>query len=80
MNAASIFNTGGSKAALIHFSDSAQIVLPLATTTYGSIASGYAPAGGTNWEAGLAAALTLLPESEHHHRLHHRRRPDGLSG
>ncbi|MCP6151373.1 hypothetical protein NL425_26855, partial [Klebsiella pneumoniae] len=60
-NAANLFRANGSQAALIHFSDSAQTVLPMAATTYSSIATGYAPFGGTNWEAGLAAALTLLP-------------------
>ena len=78
-SAASIFNTNGSKAALIHFSDNAQTVLPLATTTYGSITTGYAPTGGTNWEAGLAAALALPPGSNSIIKSHHRRRSDSLS-
>ncbi|MBB6306042.1 VWA domain-containing protein [Xanthobacter tagetidis] len=60
-NAASILNTNGAQAAVIHFSDAAQLVQPMSTSTWGSIASGYAPVGGTNWEAGLAAAAALLP-------------------
>jgi uncharacterized repeat protein (TIGR01451 family) len=60
-SAANVFNTNGSKAALIHFSDSAQLVQPMSTSTYSSITSGYSPSGGTNWEAGLKAALALLP-------------------
>jgi hypothetical protein len=64
INAASIFNNNGSKAAVVHFSDNAQVVLaPLSTPNYSVITTGYAPVlgTGTNWEAGLAAARTLLP-------------------
>lgn len=60
-NAASILNTNGAQAAVIHFSDAAQLVQPMSTSTWGSIATGYSPVGGTNWEAGLAAAAALLP-------------------
>ncbi|MEP9349993.1 VWA domain-containing protein [Xanthobacter sp. KR7-225] len=60
-SAAAILNTNGAQAAVIHFSDAAQLVQPMSTSTWGSIASGYAPVGGTNWEAGLAAAAALLP-------------------
>ena len=59
-SAASVFNMNGSKAAVVHFSDNAQVALPLSTATYGTITAGYAPSGGTNWEAGLAKAQTLL--------------------
>jgi uncharacterized repeat protein (TIGR01451 family) len=59
-NAAALFNTHGSQAAMVHFSDGAQVVMPMASSTYGSISSGYSPVGGTNWEAGLTAALGLV--------------------
>ena len=65
-NAASIFNSNGSQAAVIRFSDTATVSYPMATATYGSVNTGYAPAagGGTNWEAAMIAAhglLTTLP-------------------
>lgn len=60
-NAAAILNTNGAQAAVIHFSDTAQLVHPMSTATWGTIGSGYSPVGGTNWEAGLAAATSLLP-------------------
>ena len=58
-SAASVLNVNSSKAALIHFSDNAQIVLPLSTSTYGSITTGYAPTGGTNWEAAMVKAQSV---------------------
>ena len=60
-SAASVLNNNGSKAAVIHFSDNAQVVLPLSTATYGNITTGYSPSGGTNWEAAMTQALALLP-------------------
>ena len=62
-NAASVFNTNGSQAAVIRFSDTATVSHPMASSTYGSVNAGYNPAagGGTNWEAAMNAALGLLP-------------------
>jgi len=62
-NAASTFNSNGSQAAVIRFSDTATVSYPMATSTYGSVNAGYNPAagGGTNWEAAMNAALGLLP-------------------
>lgn len=59
-NAASIFNTNGAQAALIHFSDNAQLVQPMGTATWGNIATGYSPSGGTNWEAAMTMAKSVL--------------------
>ncbi len=62
-NAASVFNTNGSQAAVIRFSDTATVSYPMASATYGSVNVGYNPnaGGGTNWEAAMNAALGLLP-------------------
>jgi uncharacterized repeat protein (TIGR01451 family) len=71
-SAGALFNTHGSKAAVIHFSDIAQQILPMSTATYSSITSQYNPSsqqpagsgpyysgGSTNWEAALLAAVPL---------------------
>ncbi|MBK8085188.1 MAG: DUF11 domain-containing protein [Devosia sp.] len=61
--AASVFNTSGSQAAVIRFSDTATVSYPMASSSYATVNVGYNPAagGGTNWEAALAAAASLLP-------------------
>lgn len=62
-HAASIFNTNGSQAAVIRFSDTATVSYPMASATYGTVNSGYNPntGGGTNWEAAMNAAAGMLP-------------------
>lgn len=62
-NAASIFNNNGAQAAVIRFSDNAVVSYPMGTGTFPLVSNGYNPAagGGTNWEAALLAANSLLP-------------------
>ncbi|KRA47422.1 VWA domain-containing protein [Devosia sp. Root635] len=62
-NAASIFNSNGAQAAVIRFSDNAVVSYPMGSGTFPLVTNGYNPAagGGTNWEAALLAANSLLP-------------------
>ncbi|HTO29434.1 MAG TPA: VWA domain-containing protein, partial [Devosia sp.] len=62
-SAAAIFNTNGAQAAVVRFSDNAVVSYPMASGTFPLVSNGYNPAsgGGTNWEAGLLAANSLLP-------------------
>ena len=62
-NAAGIFNSNGAQAAVIRFSDNAVVSYPMGTGTIPLVSNGYNPAagGGTNWEAAMLAANSLLP-------------------
>jgi uncharacterized repeat protein (TIGR01451 family) len=73
---ASLFNTNGSKAALIYFSDIAQTIQPLSSSTYGLLTNAYNPftpspltsphlqGGATNWQAAMTQALGLIPSAQ----------------
>jgi von Willebrand factor type A domain/Domain of unknown function DUF11 len=62
--AASALNNNGAQTALVRFSDNALVVQPWSTGAWGSLNTGYNPAtgGGTNWEAAMLAAKSLLPK------------------
>lgn len=62
-HAAAIFNAHGAQAAVVRFSDTAVVAYPMATGSFATINTGYNPnnGGGTNWEAGMLMAKSLLP-------------------
>lgn len=65
INAASIFNAHGAQAAVVRFSNNAVVAYPMATGSFATVNAGYNPnnGGGTNWEAGLLMAKSLLPSA-----------------